>query len=230
MVWLYGIRTEKLPGSQELAQRLDPCFLDAWKAHHPRMREEQARRVSLGGLFLLAFSGARGELAYTDEGRPFLKDSALDFSITHTGRYVLCAVARPDPTVLDGACPPCGEAARVGLDAEDLSRLSGARAEAMAKRWLSEGEQAQFAEEPTPLCFLRLWTRKEALGKWLGQGLRSISELDTANAVSVYGVRFCEYPAEGTAITLCLRDVQPPPTEVYWLSETDVTAFFATTC
>ena len=172
---------------------LERRFLAAWQERHKGMSKEDVRNTSLVGLLLLQTAGVRGTLAYDRFGRPYLAESGVDFNITHSGSKVFCAVER---TSGQGNAPT----PRVGIDAEEMSGRGQLRTSDLARRWFSENEQATFYAEPTKECFLRIWTRKEALGKALGLGLAHIGELDTTRAENA---TFSEIPLEGVVITVC---------------------------
>ena len=185
---------------------LENRFLAAWQERHKGMSKEDVRNTSLVGLLLLQTAGVRGTLAYDRFGRPYLAESGVDFNITHSGSKVFCAVER---TSGQGSAP----APRVGIDAEEMSGRGQLRTSDLARRWFSEGEQAAFFAEPTKECFLRIWTRKEALVKWLGEGMRALADADTESAEQTYGVRFQSYFEGDAIITLCHRaNAVPPPT------------------
>lgn len=214
MIKLCGVKLSQLPNSSALKERVDPRWYQAWKAHHGHMRNERARQLSLGGLLLLEYLGGAGELMYADTGRPYLMDGRLDFNISHTDRQVFCAIVCSDQA-----------GGRVGLDAETRDHVSDQQAPLLARRWFSQREYARFEATPTVDEFLRIWTQKEALGKWLGQGLREMRSLDTECAESTYGVRFYEYTEQDTRIALCLNVGQLPPDGVQWLSRAETDAF-----
>lgn len=90
-------------------------------------------------------------------GKPELEGHALSFNVSHAGDYALIAVTRR---------------LAVGIDIE---RISPSRSSAeIAARFFSPAEQAALAACPesdrTP-AFFRIWTRKEAVIKALGDGL-----------------------------------------------------------
>ena len=88
---------------------------------------------------------------------------------------------------------------RIGVDIEPCDRPIH-HPEAMAERFFSPAERAQWQEwGGDAVSFLRIWTRKEALGKALGQGLARMGELDTALA----DAQFEEISMEGYIITVC---------------------------
>ena len=127
-------------------------------------------------------------------GRPYLPNGEAECSITHTEDWIFCAVC----VSKDGTCP-----SRVGVDAENGQRLSPSRLEALSSRWFSPQEQRLFLEDPSPFTFLRIWTRKEALVKWTGQGMAGLRSSDTTRAEKDLALAFAEYRVEGTLVSLC---------------------------
>jgi len=210
VIEILGAALDELPSVSELTAALKKQFLFAHRDCHGEIRNERAARASLAGLLLLQASGARGDLSYDDRGRPRLSDASCDFNITHTDAYAFCALETATDGV--GTC-------RVGVDAEDLSRLSRERGDRLAERWFSEAEKAVFEAAPSEECFLRIWTRKEALMKWIGTGLVDLPRADTVSAESAYGIRFTEYRVGETLITLCLRAGAVAPPRIRMLSE-----------
>ena len=101
------------------------------------------------------------------KGKPFIMNCPVEFSITHTHGLVGVAVSAEHP---------------VGFDIEEIRPVR----EGFAARYLSEREQAEIRAVGDPNeALLRLWTAKEAVGKYHGTGLRGkIAEIDTQNAVS----------------------------------------------
>ena len=94
------------------------------------------------------------EIAVADRGKPCFVTGNLHFSISHTKKYVFCALAdRP-----------------VGLDAEEKDRNIDLR---LAEKILSEPEKIRFgAAADKRAALLRLWVLKEAAAKRTGEGLR----------------------------------------------------------
>ena len=84
----------------------------------------------------------------------FPDKSALDLSLSHVGDFTVYAVGN----------------ARVGIDMEDPLRVRHPKH--IAARFFTEAEQAfvEAAEDPTA-AFCLIWTKKEALAKYLGKGL-----------------------------------------------------------
>jgi hypothetical protein len=91
---------------------------------------------------------------------------------------------------------------RIGVDVEPTDRPVH-HPSAMAERFFSPAERQAWMESGEDMeQFLRIWTRKEALGKALGQGLDRIGELDTASADAC----FEEIVMDGYIVTVCQRN------------------------
>lgn len=112
-----------------------------------------AGRQLLAQMYENMTGGALPEILVTDRGKPYLKNGALHFSVSHTKNHVFCVLSeRP-----------------VGIDAEEMSRKADLR---LAEKILSPMEKAQFdAAEDKTSALLRLWVLKEAAGKLTGQGI-----------------------------------------------------------
>lgn len=127
-------------------------------------------------------------------GRPYFPDHpALFISISHAPRLTAVAVShRP-----------------VGVDLECPARIRDP--EGIARRFFTEDERAALPDPLTSDAVCRVWTRKEALGKYDGRGLGATLSISTQNPpddASFYteifaddGVRYC--------LTLCTHF---PPT------------------
>ncbi len=174
------------------AQIPEQWFL-SWDACHKVGKNEKAARLSLSALSLLHRAGADGTLCYDENGRPYFSDRLCDFSITHTQNHVFCALTDEE----DGS-------ARVGIDAEDLCRPDLSNLEEMAARWFSQNEQKAFLASPTKETFLSIWTRKEAYVKYLGEGLRALSKIDTVALESEGNIHFFDYRIGDILISVCV--------------------------
>ena len=244
MIEIYGIHMTQLPGRETMLSLLGQEFNTAWRERHRSARDDRVSRASLAGISLLRFAGMEGNVLYAETGRPYLEGEDVDFNITHTDQQVFCAIARsggsditpreeteklPYPALcVSGARKVqlfAGEH-RVGIDAENLSRIATVRVCPLADRWFSEREQDLFFSDPTDRTFLRIWTRKEALAKWLGTGLSGLREADTTVAESMYGIRFWEYSMDDTVLSLCTHAECDRISAVYMLSNDEVENFF----
>ena len=131
--------------------------------HYRRWQDAQAhllgRLLLVEGLETLGIDRqAIPPLLYTDHQRPYL-DLHIDFSITHSGDYVLCALS---------------ERMRVGADIEKIRPI------ALADMQLSFSEKEwtkiMAAPDPNRQLFDH-WTRKEAVAKADGRGMSVVHEI-----------------------------------------------------
>lgn len=93
------------------------------------------------------------DLQYTARGRPFVA-GGIDFNISHAGALVLCALS---------------DKCRVGVDIEEIKpvSLAGFRPHCTHREW------ERIVNAPDPCAqFYHYWTRKEALLKAAGTGIR----------------------------------------------------------
>ena len=135
-------------------------------------REEQQRAESLAQSLAGQFIAARRLLrmmlsrlmkchpadvpiGIDENGKPYLSDRSLSFSIAHSGECVGVAVSLSE----------------VGLDLEQ-ERVADARA--LAKRFFSEEEAAIFGKEAVLPLFFKHWTCREAAAKADGRGLAAL--------------------------------------------------------
>ena len=125
-------------------------------------KHEQGRRLSVAAFRLLQTEleekfHINGDLTfgYADNGKPFLLHyPQLDFSLSHCSKGVACAIS--------DECP-------VGIDIERIRNYN----RQLAERVLS-AEELEATESPPhrDVAFIELWTRKEALLKMTGEGIR----------------------------------------------------------
>jgi 4'-phosphopantetheinyl transferase len=99
--------------------------------------------------------------AYLSHGKPELsgelRNSGIEFNLSHSGEVALCAVARNSA---------------VGVDVEHIRELRDMQG--LANRFFSSSEAEQLAREQEDqqlASFFRCWTRKEAYVKAIGQGI-----------------------------------------------------------
>ncbi|MCM1188046.1 MAG: 4'-phosphopantetheinyl transferase superfamily protein [bacterium] len=132
---------------------------------------------------------------YGEKGKPYFADLPLFFSLSHSGDYVLCAVARQE----------------IGAD---LQRLQPVDAEKLARRFFSESERlalerCESGGERQKL-FFELWTRKEAYSKLTGEGVAAALGRDMLTADWGYfpqRVRWISFsPPSGYAAAVCVGD------------------------
>lgn len=169
-VW-WGRRRDASP---RLARLLDQAERQRWASYR---RDEDRERFLVGcalaKMAIAACVGLRPEQVSFDRtcrhcgephGKPTVRDIDLEHSVAHSGDVVAVAVAR----------------APVGVDVERLEgrarRPGGGDPEALARMVLSDTERAALAAvQPSgrDRAFLVAWTRKEAVTKAMGDGLRT---------------------------------------------------------
>jgi len=137
-------------------------------------RERFLAGCALAKMAIADYSGQRpGDVSFDrtcrncgrPHGKPALRGGRLELSVAHSGDLVAVAVA----------------AAPVGVDVEQLEGrtrpLGGDRdPDALARLTLADTERAALAAVPPPgraRAFLVAWTRKEAVTKATGDGLRA---------------------------------------------------------
>ena len=127
-----------------------------------KFRHEKGRRLSLA-VYLLLKKGLREEFGitenpvfgYSPEGKPFLPDHPdIHFSFSHSGSVALCAIDRV-PVGADVEVPRTitPELTTYTMNGEEVSRIT--------------------ASEVPQIAFLSLWTKKEAVLKLTGEGIRN---------------------------------------------------------
>lgn len=93
---------------------------------------------------------------YGKNGKPYLVNAPLQFNISHSGNYVFCGVSNQE----------------IGVD---IQKIQGEHVLRLAKRFFAEPEcralEACRDEELRRKMFFRMWVRKEAYGKLIGDGI-----------------------------------------------------------
>ena len=127
-----------------------------------RFRHEGSRRLCLAA-YLLLMDGLREEYGlteppvfdYSSEGKPFVAAHPdIHFSLSHSGTVALCAISDQP----------------VGADVEVPRQVSPS----LIRFTMNDQEQAQIEASPNPtMQFFHFWTRKEALLKLTGEGIRN---------------------------------------------------------
>lgn len=190
MITILGYTAEAVPPRETLQSMLPVQWRAAWRAEHGAVRNDRRALESLIALCLLHTAHPNGCLCYENNGRPYFTERDVDFSIAHTGGAAFCAITSE-------------AGARIGLDAERLAMGRVPSTREMAVRWLTSAELRAWESDPTDVCFLRIWTRKEAMIKRDGEGLRGLHTADSVKAQADGNVQFFEYQTERILVTLC---------------------------
>ena len=128
-----------------------------------RFRFDKDKRLSLGAELLLRHalrSEGLGELPmafdYGAQGKPHFQDGDVFFNLSHSGEYVVCALA---------AC-------EVGCDVEKITPIDLN----IARRFFFHSEYDDIAAQTTETArndlFFRYWTLKESFMKVTGLGMK----------------------------------------------------------
>ncbi len=170
-----------------------------------KYKNPMTARLSLGAGVLLRI--ALDEFGLGDKidqmetgayGKPYLKDIAFHFSLSHSGHYAICAFSN----------------APIGADLQQIKEKLPVR----TTRILSAAEKAyldKLAETERIETFYRLWARKESLIKWDGRGLNLpmeqlsfVQDRILADAMILEGKRlyFREYQDLLPQYAICLCD------------------------
>jgi phosphopantetheinyl transferase len=119
---------------------------------HAYIQSEDKARALVAVLLLRRFCGITddSQLMYGKNGKPYLKNKNIYFNISHSGDYVVLAIADNE----------------VGVDIEKIEPYDHAVAARCFTRQESEWLQSQGTDE----AFCRLWTAKESIMKSSGLG------------------------------------------------------------
>ena len=170
-------------------------------------RERFLAGCALAKMAIADYSGQRpGDVSFDrtcrncgrPHGKPAIRGGRLELSVAHSGDLVAVAVA----------------AAPVGVDVEQLEGrtrpLGGDRdPDALARLTLADTERAALAAVPPPgraRAFLVAWTRKEAVTKATGDGLRAAFR-DVIVAADHGRPRLVAWPYPQTPESVSLHDL-----------------------
>lgn len=123
---------------------------------------------------------------FGEKGKPEIEDFPLYFSLSHSGKYVICAVSEQ----------------KIGADIQKYQKVEERK---LAKRFFT-GEEYQLleqsSEEQRQALFFTLWTKKEAYGKLTGQGVLPVLQREPI------GVSWAEFPPPeaGYAMAVCTKN------------------------
>lgn len=142
-----------------------------------RLKNDDDKRRSLGAELLLKKATGHNDHALTGNGKPYFPDGSVYFSLSHCGKYAVCAVSD----------------APVGVDIE-LARNNALR---LSERFFlpDEAELVQRAQAPEAE-FCRLWTLKESYIKAADLRLGDVRTFSVVQGIKGYsfgGARVEEY-------------------------------------
>ena len=125
--------------------------------------------------------GREGKPYFEGEGEPY-------FNISHAGGYAAIAISDRE----------------VGIDIQNRRNTKTVQ---MADRFFSKEEKAAVRADKSGELFFRLWTRKEALGKCTGEGVRPYLDVNILNlgVGKATGYEWTEDVIEECFMTVCLK-------------------------
>ncbi len=123
---------------------------------------------------------------FGEQGKPYFADKTLPFfNVSHAGGFVVLAVSDCE----------------VGVD---IQNTRSQRETNMAERFFTEVESRAVSEDETRETFYKLWSRKEALGKCTGEGVRPYF---TRNMLDLNSLENMEYTWYEETISDCFLTV-----------------------
>lgn len=163
-----------------------------------RFKNERAKKESLLGWYLFSLGMKENEcrnfeLSFSEKGKPYLKNSAFHFNISHSDGVVCCAFSKSE----------------VGIDIEKPKPFSLS----VVNRVLCENEKKLLEKsENKEETFIRFWTLKESILKQSGEGITAgLKALDFSPFVNekkfVYkGMNFITGEIDGLMLSACLEE------------------------
>ena len=108
-------------------------------------------------LIIKDITGQAQQLNYTEHGKPYLENSEIEFSITHSGEIALIALTKKIP---------------IGIDIEHVLTIQN-KDELLVPFFHEQEKLEIIGINPleSELAFYSCWTRKEAVLKAMGDGL-----------------------------------------------------------
>ena len=144
-----------------------------------RKRNEAQRHASLCALSLIPRE-MQQDLDYTENGRPFFKTLDADISISHSKKYAAVAIST-------------SKFESVGVDVEEINKTIHSNS---LLRFFTENERVS-VENGTPE--IEIWTKKEALFKYLKNDDINFISLDSTQAVQSFNVE----KLDGALLAVC---------------------------
>lgn len=156
-----------------------------------KMRDESiCARVLLKYVLYRYFRVEDFTLCKAENGKPFLKNSVLQFNFSHCLKRVVCAVSE----------------SQVGCDVQDIRPFN----EKVTKRFFAPEEYVALSlSDEKDEHFTKLWTLKEAILKYKGDGISgglSCYRFDgflSCESFSAYGCNFYSLKKDGFIYGIC---------------------------
>lgn len=149
MVYLYSVnKTEDLDSRQELLSEQRKERVNSYKFNADKCLCAAAYVLLRFALFEEYKCTTMPHFSFNEQKKPFLTNYDVHFNFSHCDGFVLCGVDK----------------APLGVDVQNY--IPGVSS--LKRRFLSGGEAEAFKDEK---ALIRLWTLKEAYGKYTGQGI-----------------------------------------------------------
>lgn len=149
------------------------------KKEHPAL----GRRLLFHALSEHGYMYTDDDIAINEFGRPHIPGGP-EFSISHSGRTVACALS---------------DSCAVGVDVEEISHPRPG----VADRFFTPAEHS-YAANGIYRSFYEIWTRKESFIKMLGTGFATpLPSFDTVTGYGTNGAHFFTFTFGGTAGCVC---------------------------
>ena len=177
MITVYIKRIENI--SENEKQNIINSLSDSAKERLNKKRNEAQRHTSLCALSLIPRE-MQQDLDYTENGRPFFKTLDADISISHSKKYAAVAIST-------------SKFESVGVDVEEINKTIHSNS---LLRFFTENERVS-VENGTPE--IEIWTKKEALFKYLKNDDINFISLDSTQAVQSFTVE----KLDGALLAVC---------------------------
>ena len=177
MITIYIKKIQNI--SEDEKQNIINSLSTSAKERLNKKRNKDLYLASLCALSLLT-NEQRENIEYTENGRPFFDKLNQDISISHSKNYVAIAISNSISNF-------------VGIDIEDISDTTP------TARFLTSNEKTAL-ENGTP--YLEIWTKKEALFKFLKNDSLKFIHLDSATP-DIYDAKFTTVEIENSILTIC---------------------------
>ena len=177
MITIYIRKIQNI--SEDEKQNIINLLSTSAKERLNKKRNESLHLASLCALSLLN-DEQRADLDYTENGNPFFNKLNQDISISHSRNYTAVAISTSTEE-------------KIGVDIEDISNITP------ATRFLTENEKKVVTDT---LKFLEIWTKKEALFKFLKNDSTPFIHLDSTTPQK-YGASFSTVQINDYVITIC---------------------------
>ena len=136
------------------------------------LKSDADRKRTVAGEMLarIALGNNNATILKTAEGKPYAEEININFSISHSGNFAVCAV----------------DENKIGIDIEEIRDVDLKT----AKRFCNEKELEYIGDSINR--FFEIWTAKEAAYKMLGGKIKNFKDIDIFKINKQY-VKFLDY-------------------------------------